>query len=198
MQTAVPLTYPDGVRQNLAAAYRILAKFGMDDLTYTHLSARVPNEDCFYIHPLGLLFKEVTASQLLKVTFDGRVIEGSESQYNKTGYVMHGSVYQNRPDVNAIFHLHTTAGIAVSAMECGLLPISQFSFHFYNRLAYHNYNSLTLGLLVEPFGSLFGAHSLSRRLGLEWIAIFSAKPYQNDRPQGEFVLPILDNRYCRR
>jgi ribulose-5-phosphate 4-epimerase/fuculose-1-phosphate aldolase len=132
------------VRVQLAAAYRILANLKMDDLTYTHLSARLPGSDAYFIYPFGLLFEEVTASNLLKVSLEGEVLEGSESQYNQTGYVIHGSIYKNRPDINAIFHLHTIAGIAVSAMECGLLPLSQFSLHFYNRLAYHAYDSLAL------------------------------------------------------
>jgi ribulose-5-phosphate 4-epimerase/fuculose-1-phosphate aldolase len=132
------------IRTNLALAYRIFSKLGMDDLTYTHLSARVPGEDAFFIYPFGLLFSEVTASSLLKVTFDGIVLEGEEEQYNKTGFIIHGAIYKARKDLNAIFHLHTTAGVAVSAMEEGLLPISQFSFHFYNRHSYHNYDSLAL------------------------------------------------------
>lgn len=132
------------VRIQLAAAYRILADLKMDDLTYTHLSARLPGSDAYFIYPFGLLFEEVTASNLLKVSLEGEVLEGSESQYNQTGYVIHGSIYEARPEINAIFHLHTTAGIAVSAMECGLLPLSQFSLHFYNQMAYHTYDSLAL------------------------------------------------------
>ena len=144
MQVVSPLQQPNDVRRNLAAAYRMFAKFAMDDLTYTHLSARPPGEDYFYIYPFGLLFEEVKASDLLKVSLDGQVLEGSERQHNQTGYVMHGAVYRQRPEINAVFHLHTTAGVAVSAMECGLLPISQFSFHFYNRIAYYDYDSLAL------------------------------------------------------
>lgn len=132
------------IRIQLAAAYRILAHQKMDDLTYTHLSARLPGCDAYFIYPFGLLFEEVTATNLLKVSLEGEVLEGREDQYNRTGYVIHGNIYKNRPDINAIFHLHTVAGVAVSVMECGLLPISQFSFHFYNRLAYHDYDSLTL------------------------------------------------------
>ena len=130
------------VRENLALTYRFLAELQMDDLTYTHLSARVPGSRHFYIYPLGQLFSEVTAESLLTVSLDGTVVEGSEPHYNQTGYVMHGSIYDARPDLNAIIHLHTTAGVAVSIMGCGLLPMSQFSFHFYNRIAYHQYDSL--------------------------------------------------------
>lgn len=146
------------LRQNLAALYRICGHLGLDDLTYTHMSARLPGEDCYYIYPFGLLFEEVKASDLLKVDLDGTILEGSEYQYNKTGYIMHGGVYQARPDVNAIIHLHTTASVAVSIMECGLLPISQHSLHFYNRMAYHRYDSLALD------GTQHGSQ-LSRDLG---------------------------------
>lgn len=135
-------------RANLALAYRMLAYLKMDDLTYTHLSARVPGKDCYYIYPFGLLYSEVTAENLLMVSFEGKVIEGTEMQYNRTGYVIHSAIYKARPDIHAIFHCHTHAGVAVSAMECGLLPISQFALHFYDRIGYHHYNSLAL----EPYG----------------------------------------------
>src|SRR3990167_6632774 len=148
----------DPLRIQLAAAYRILAMLKLDDLTYTHLSARHPDGDSYYIYPFGLLFEEVTASSLLRVSLDGEVLEGEEETYNRTGYVIHGGIYQSRPDVNAIFHLHSTAGVAVSAMNCGLLPLSQFSLHFYNRIAYHPYDSFALDAkkqganLIKDFG----------------------------------------------
>lgn len=132
------------VRENLAAAYQIFAMQGLDDLTYTHLSARVPGEDAYYIYPFGVLFEEVTASKLIKVTLEGEVIEGSEYQYNITGYNIHGSIYNARPEINAIFHLHSMYGVAVSCQKRGLLPISQFALHFYEQVAYHGYSSLTL------------------------------------------------------
>lgn len=132
------------IRIDLAAAYQILAKLNMDDLTYTHLSARSAKGNSFYIYPFGYLFKEVTASSLLEVSFDGEIISGDEYQYNQTGYVIHGEIYKNKPSINSIFHLHTISGVAISASLEGLLPISQFSFHFINNLAYHDYNSLAL------------------------------------------------------
>lgn len=132
------------LRKNLAAAYRILAHMGMDNLTYTHLSARVPGEESFYIYPFGYLYSEVTPASLLHITFDGDVLEGSQQHYNPTGYALHSAIYRARPELNAVFHLHTTAGVAVSTMKCGLLPISQFALHFYNRISYHDYDSLAL------------------------------------------------------
>jgi ribulose-5-phosphate 4-epimerase/fuculose-1-phosphate aldolase len=132
------------IKLQLANAYRLLAHLGMDDLTYTHLSARPPGKDYYFIYPFGCLFSEVTPELLLTVSLEGKVLKGSEYQYNKTGYVIHSAIYRARKDVSAVFHLHTIAGVAVSAMAAGLLPISQFSFHFYNRLSYHEYNSLAL------------------------------------------------------
>ena len=132
------------IRRKLALSYRILAKNKMDDLTYTHLSARSSTGNSFFILPFGMLFSEVTPSSLLEVSMEGQVIGGTEHLYNKTGYIIHGNIYQHRKDINAIFHLHTSAGVAVSAMKFGLLPISQFALHFYNRVSYHDYNSLAL------------------------------------------------------
>jgi len=132
------------LKNNLTIAYQALASMKLDNLTYTHLSARLPGKDSFYIYPFGFLYSEVTPSSLLQVSFSGDVLEGEKEGYNPTGYALHSAIYRNRPDINAIFHLHTTAGVAVSAMECGILPISQFALHFYNRVSYQDYDSLVL------------------------------------------------------
>ncbi len=132
------------IKHNLAAAYRIMAYLAMDDHTYTHLSARPLNADFYYIYPFGLRFEEVTQDNLLKVSLEGEVLEGSEYQYNKTGYFIHGNIYKVRSDISSIFHFHTPASVAVSSMQCGLLPISQWALHFYERVSYHNYGSLVL------------------------------------------------------
>lgn len=132
------------IKKNLSYAYRILGKLGLDDHTYTHLSARPEGADYYYIYPFGLRFEEVTPECLLKVSLNSEILEGKEYQYNKTGYIIHGSIYRARPDVNAVYHLHTVPTVAVSAMKDGLLPISQWALHFYGQLAYHDYNSLAL------------------------------------------------------
>lgn len=132
------------IRQNLAYSYNILGKLKMDDHTYTHLSARPAGADYYYIYPFGLRFEEVTADNLLKVDLEGNILEGEEYQYNKTGYVIHGSIYNHRQDLNAVFHLHTIATVAVSAAKAGLMPISQWALHFHDQIAYHEYNSLAL------------------------------------------------------
>jgi len=139
-------------KQNLAYAYQILGKLGMADHTYTHLSARPNGADFYYINPFGFRFEEITEHNLLKVSLDGEVLEGSEFQYNKTGYVIHGNIYKKRSDLNAIFHLHTVASIAVSAMKQGLLPISQWALHSYDQVSYHEYNSLALDSDVHGDG----------------------------------------------
>jgi ribulose-5-phosphate 4-epimerase/fuculose-1-phosphate aldolase len=132
------------IKKKLSYAYQILAKLGMDDHTYTHLSARPEGAQYYYINPFGLRFEEVTEDNLLKVSFDGNVLEGEEFQYNKTGYIIHGSIYKSRPDLTAIFHLHTVASVAVSCMKDGLMPLSQWALHFYGKVNYHDYNSLAL------------------------------------------------------
>jgi len=131
-------------KKNLVAAYHVLAKLGLDDHTYTHLSSRPKNADFYYIYPFGLRFSETTEENLLKISLNGEVLEGNEYQYNKTGYVIHGSIYRARPDLNAIFHFHTPSTVAVSALASGLMPISQWALHFYDSVGYHEYNSLTL------------------------------------------------------
>lgn len=151
------------IKENLATAYKILAKLGLDDHTYTHLSARdEKNPDAFYINPFGLCFHEVESENLIKVTVDGTILEGEEYQYNKTGYVIHGSIYAARPDIQAIFHLHTPDTLAVSALEEGLMPISQWALHFYNNISYHDYDSLALedkqgNRLIQDLGNNYVA-----------------------------------------
>jgi ribulose-5-phosphate 4-epimerase/fuculose-1-phosphate aldolase len=137
--------HPDAaIRRNLAYAYRILAHLGLDDHTYTHLSMRATDGQSYYIYPFGLRFEEVTADNLIRATTDGKILQGQEYQYNATGYVIHGAIYRSRPDINAVFHIHTPEIAAVSACEKGLLPINQWALHFYNRISYHDYDSLAL------------------------------------------------------
>jgi ribulose-5-phosphate 4-epimerase/fuculose-1-phosphate aldolase len=147
------------LKQKLTTAYHILHHLGLDDHTYTHISARSKHEDAFYIYPFGLRFDEVCPENLMKISLDGEVLEGKEIQYNRTGYVIHSAVYQQRPDLFAAIHIHTPEIVAVSACEKGLLPLSQWALHFYNRIGYHAYDSLTLeqvsGVrLMRDLGSL--------------------------------------------
>jgi ribulose-5-phosphate 4-epimerase/fuculose-1-phosphate aldolase len=132
------------IKTNLADAYKIISYLGMDDHTYTHLSARSREPDSFYIYPFGFRFEEVMPEDLMKVSLRGEVLEGSEYQYNQTGYMIHSKIYAAREDIGAVFHLHTPSIVAVSAMNQGLMPISQWALHFYGRLSYHEYDSLAL------------------------------------------------------
>lgn len=133
------------VKKKLTQAFHVFAMLGMDDLTYTHLSVRHPKiQNHYFINPLGPIFEEMHEDMLLEVDLDGNLIEKSKGNYNPTGDCIHKAIYKARPDVNAIMHLHTIDGVAVSTLACGLLPISQFSLHFYNNIAYHDYNGLVL------------------------------------------------------
>ncbi len=129
-------------KEKLANAYNILAMLGLDDHTYTHLSHRAEDTDAFYMLPFGLKFAEVSANNLLTITFDGKIMHGEERIYNPTGYQTHGAIYKKRKDIQAIFHLHTPHMVAVASMQQGLQPISQWALHFYNQINYHAYDSL--------------------------------------------------------
>ena len=135
------------VRVDLAACYRLIAHFGWDDLILTHNSARVPGEpDHILINPMGLMFDEITASNLLKVDLDGNLVEPSEYEPIYAGFVIHGAIYLGRPDVECVIHTHTEADIAVGALEEGLLPLSQWAMRFYDRLGYHDYEGVSLDM----------------------------------------------------
>ncbi|MGY4509541.1 class II aldolase/adducin family protein [Bradyrhizobium sp. USDA 3650] len=136
------------VRCDLAAAYRLIAHFGMDDLIYTHLSARLPGkEHLFLLNPYGLMFDEVTASSLVVVDPEGHAIEEQkESKINSAGFTIHSAVHMNRHDAQCVMHTHTLAGMAVAAQEQGLLPLNQMSMGFYGGIAYHGYEGIALDL----------------------------------------------------
>jgi ribulose-5-phosphate 4-epimerase/fuculose-1-phosphate aldolase len=118
----------------------LLAKFGLSDLTGTHVSALVPGSDKhFLLNPFGLLFEEVTASNLVKCDYEGKMADEGAYGLNPAGIAIHGSVHRARPDAFCVAHTHGRAGIAVGALRCGLLPLSQVSLIFYNRVAYSDY-----------------------------------------------------------
>ena len=135
-------------RVDLAACYRLAAHYRMTDLIYTHISARVPGpEHHFLINAFGLTWDEITASALVKVTLDGEIVDDpTGSGINRAGYVIHSAVHRARPDVQCVMHTHTASGIAVSAQEHGLLPISQHAMRFTDSIAYHDYEGLALEL----------------------------------------------------
>ena len=132
-------------RVDLAAAYRLVAREGWDDLLSTHLSARVPGEpDHMLINPYGLLFSQVTASSLIKVDFAGNRLSPSPFPHNPAAITIHAAVLEARADLNAVVHLHTIASVAVATHRDGLLPLNQRALYFLPVLAYHDYEGLAL------------------------------------------------------
>ena len=129
-------------RVDLAAAYRLVAKYGMSDLVYNHITARVPGQtNQFLINQYGLLYAEMTASSFYTIDLDGNTIHQPAGDYgiNEAGYVIHSAVHGARHDVECVIHTHTRAGSAVSAMKCGLLPLTQHAMRFYGKVSYHDY-----------------------------------------------------------
>ena len=146
------------VRVNLAACYRLMAEFGMVEMIANHISARVPDtENEFLINPYGMLYEEMTASSMVKVDIDGKVLfNATEYGVNEAGYVIHSAIHSARHDVDCIIHTHTLAGMSVSSMKCGIMPIAQSSMRF-AEIAYHDYEGVALRLdererLVQSLG----------------------------------------------
>ena len=139
------MTSERDIRIDLAACYRLVALFGWDDLVFTHISARVPGEkEAFLINPYGMLFEEITASSLVKVDAHGEKLAPSDWPVNPAGFVIHSAVHAARPDVGCVLHVHTNAGVAVSAQREGLLPISQIATIAMSSLGYHDYEGIAL------------------------------------------------------
>ncbi|MBM7457513.1 class II aldolase/adducin family protein [Rhodococcus coprophilus] len=133
------------LRRDLAAVYRLVAHFGMTDLIFTHISLRLPGpEPRFLINPYGLLFEEITASNLVVVDPSGQPIGDTGAVVNPAGFVIHSAVHTARPDAHCVMHTHTRAGCAVAATTDGLLPVNQMSMEFYNRVGYHDYEGVAL------------------------------------------------------
>ena len=120
-------------RVNLAACYRLMPYFGMSDLVYNHITARIPGEeDRILINAYGLMYEEVNASNLLTINLNGDVLLNPHTEYtvNPAGYVIHSAVHGARHDVGCVIHTHSRAGMAVSALKCGLLPLAQTAMRF--------------------------------------------------------------------
>lgn len=133
------------VRVDLAAAYRLVARFGWDDLVFTHISARVPDTDNeFLINPYGVFFDEITASSLVKIDLDGKKIQPSPFEVNAAGFIIHSAIHAARHDARCVLHTHTLNGVAVSAQRAGLLPISQHSIFVLTSLGYHDFEGPAL------------------------------------------------------
>ena len=137
------------LRVDLAACYRLVALYGWSDLVFTHISAKLPTsvtggEDQFLINPYGLMFDEITASSLVKVDMACNKLDDSPHPVNPAGFVIHSAVHAVRPDAGCVLHTHTRAGVAVSAQQHGVLPISQQSTFVLASLAYHDYEGVAI------------------------------------------------------
>src|SRR5436190_1348037 len=136
-------------RLDLAACYRLVDKYEMADLIYNHITARIPGSpDHLLINLYGLLYKEITASSLVKISVEGDIVWKPDTDYaiNKSGYVIHGAIHKARPEVACVLHIHTRAGMAVASMACGLLPLSQTAIRFHDHIGYHDYEGPALEL----------------------------------------------------
>lgn len=138
-------------RVELAAAYRLVALYGWDDLVFTHISARVPEtENEFLINPYGFLFDEITASSLVKIDLEGNKLLDSPHFINPAGFTIHSAIHSARHDVGCVLHIHSLHGVAVSTQKGGLLPISQQSILPLSNLAYHSYEGIALNEAEKP------------------------------------------------
>jgi ribulose-5-phosphate 4-epimerase/fuculose-1-phosphate aldolase len=139
------------MRVDLAACYRLIAMYGWDDLVFTHISARVPGpQEHFLINAYGLLFEEMTASSLVKVDLDGKIVLDSPYPINPAGFTIHSAIHAARPDVGCVIHTHTKAGVAVSAQVDGLRPLSQGSLFPLISIGYHDYEGVALNEDEKP------------------------------------------------
>ena len=133
------------LRVDLAAAYRLIAHYGWDDMVFTHLSVRIPGpEHHFLINPFGALFDEITASSLVKIDVNGEKVEDSPFPVNPAGFTIHSAIHEARDDAQCVIHTHTVAGVAVAAHSEGLLPLSQQSLFPLSSLAYHDYEGIAV------------------------------------------------------
>ena len=172
-------------RVDLAAAYRLTDRFGMTDLLYNHITCRVPGtDDQFLINEFGLGYDEITASNLVKIDLQGNILEEGEHRINFPGYVIHSAVHAARHDVSCVMHTHTVYGMAVSALEEGLVPLQQDTFQFYDRVAYHDFEGQALHLdererLVTDLGDKdamilknHGLLTVGRSVAETWVAMW--------------------------
>jgi ribulose-5-phosphate 4-epimerase/fuculose-1-phosphate aldolase len=141
-------------RVDLAACYRLTAHYGMSDMMANHITLRVPGQEhAFLTNPYGMMYEEMTASCLVKIDHDGEVLykpDFGELNYglNKPGFILHSAVHKARPEVNCVIHTHTAAGLAVSSLACGMLPINQTAMRFLN-VSYHDYMGVVLDMTEQ-------------------------------------------------
>ena len=190
MATAIPVAGMSAAeweaRQQLAACYRIFDHMGWSELIYNHITLRVPDEDgAFLINPFGLLYSEVTASNLVKIDIDGHILDGSAYPVNRAGFTQHSVFHRHLPDAHCVIHTHTTAAMAVSATREGLRPTNFYAAAFAGRIAYHDFEGITLRpeegerlianlgerrlMMLRNHGSLIMADTLPKAFLLHWM-----------------------------
>ncbi|MGI9378110.1 MAG: class II aldolase/adducin family protein [Methyloligellaceae bacterium] len=155
------LTSPEEmkIRQDLAAAYRLVDFFGWSDLIGTHLSARIPGtDDHFLINPYGFLFEEITASSLVKVDMNGNILSDTGQEINPAGFIIHSAVHMARPEVASVMHTHTPACVSIATQKEGLLPLTQHALAVLDHTAYHVYEGISMDegereRIAEDFGA---------------------------------------------
>lgn len=173
-------------RVDLACAYRLVSHYGWTHGIANHISIRVPGEEeHFLLNPYGLEFREVTASSLVKIDLDGNKVADSPFGVNRAGFVIHSAIHAARKDISCAIHTHTEAGMAVSAIKCGLLPLSMSAIRFHNRIGYHDYEGVTLdteerGRIAEHLGDNYamilrnhGLLTLGRNLGEAFYLMYN-------------------------
>ncbi|GGE03713.1 class II aldolase [Aureimonas endophytica] len=135
------------LRLQLAACYRLVAHYGLDDLIYNHISMRLPGPDHhFLINPYGLLFSEITPDCFVKIDLDGALVEPSDFTVNRAGFVIHSAIHAGRDDALCVLHTHSEAATAVSALAEGLLPISQFAMRYQGHMGFHGYEGVAMDM----------------------------------------------------
>ena len=136
-------------RVDCACAYRLVRLFGMDDLIYNHISARIPGTEDFLLNPFGLMYDEMCASSLIKVNLAGEVLwepefpKGLGYKFNPAGFVIHGAIHEAKPELHCVIHTHSLAGMAVASLRKGLLPMTQTAMRF-EKIGYHDYEGVVL------------------------------------------------------
>jgi ribulose-5-phosphate 4-epimerase/fuculose-1-phosphate aldolase len=172
-------------RIDLAACYRLVDLYGMSDMILNHITVRVPGEDeHFLINPFGLMYHEITASSLIKVALNGTVVHNPHEHYtvNQPGYVIHSAIHGARHDITCVLHTHTPAGMAVSALDCGLLPLNQTAMRFAGSVAYHDFEGVAVDLderqrLVADLGD--NDVMILRNHGLLTVGVTVAEAFVN-------------------
>ncbi|KMN22174.1 class II aldolase/adducin family protein [Pseudomonas helleri] len=214
-----PLKYTEAewqARIQLAACYRIFDHLGWSESIYNHISLRVPGPDQhFLINPFGLHYSEVRASNLVKVDVEGRVIGDSDWPINPAGFTFHGAIHQQIPDGHCVMHVHTTATLAVCCLEQGLSYSNFYSAQLYGRIAYHDFEGITVHmdegerilasaagkqvLLLKNHGPVVIGHSLAQAFSLMWLINRACEVQMASMSMGPVIdIPVQVLEKCSR